>query len=95
MTFSLDRRTFLRGSAVTAGSGLTCTAMVSTASGEVVPRIEPPLVDKLVVRVVIDGAHDIFIPEQKVADVGIAQTRTQSGGKFRRTLQSEWACRSI
>jgi 7,8-dihydropterin-6-yl-methyl-4-(beta-D-ribofuranosyl)aminobenzene 5'-phosphate synthase len=90
MTKPLDRRTFLRGSAVTAGSALTCTAMVRTAAGEVVPRIEAPLVDKLVIRVVVDGAHDIFIPEQKVPDIAVAQARMQSGEKFRRTLQSEW-----
>jgi 7,8-dihydropterin-6-yl-methyl-4-(beta-D-ribofuranosyl)aminobenzene 5'-phosphate synthase len=90
MTASLDRRAFLRSSAVAAGAALTCTAMVRTAAGEVVPRIEPPLVDKLEIRVVVDGAHDIFIPEQKVPDIAVAQARLQSGAKFRRTLQSEW-----
>jgi 7,8-dihydropterin-6-yl-methyl-4-(beta-D-ribofuranosyl)aminobenzene 5'-phosphate synthase len=90
MTSSLNRRTFLRGSALAAGTGLTCTALVRTASGETVPRIEPPLVDKLVIRVLVDGQHDIFIPEQKLADVGVAQTRMHGGNKFRRTLQSEW-----
>jgi len=90
MTTTLDRRTFLRGSAVAAGSALTCTAMVRTAAGEVVPRIEAPLVDKLVIRVVVDGAHDIFIPEQKLPDIAVAQARLQGGGKYRRTLQSEW-----
>jgi 7,8-dihydropterin-6-yl-methyl-4-(beta-D-ribofuranosyl)aminobenzene 5'-phosphate synthase len=90
MTTPLDRRTFLRGSAVAAGSALTCTAMVRTAAGDVVPRIEAPLVDKLVIRVVVDGAHDIFIPEQKVPDIAVAQARMQGGEKFRRTLQSEW-----
>src|SRR5712672_87986 len=90
MSKPLDRRTFLRGSAVAAGSALTCTAMVRTAAGEVVPRIEAPLVDKLVIRVVVDGAHDIFIPEQKLPDIAVAQARLQGGGKYRRTLQSEW-----
>src|SRR5260370_1367915 len=90
MTKAVDRRTLLRGSAVAAGSALTCTAMVETAAGDVVPRIEAPLVDKLVIRVVVDGAHDIFIPEQKVPDIAVAQSRMQGGEKFRRTLQSEW-----
>ena len=59
--------------------------MVRTAAGEVVPRIEAPLVDKLVIRVVVDGAHDIFIPEQTVPDIAVAQARMQGGEKFRRS----------
>src|SRR5260370_38001346 len=90
MVSSLDRRTFLRSSAVAAGSALTCTAMVRTAAGEVVPRIDAPLVDKLAIRVVVDGAHAIFIPEQKVPDIAVAQSRMPSGEKLRRTLQIEW-----
>jgi 7,8-dihydropterin-6-yl-methyl-4-(beta-D-ribofuranosyl)aminobenzene 5'-phosphate synthase len=64
--------------------------MARTAACEVVPRIEAPVVDKLVIRVIVDGAHDIFIPEQKVRDIAVAQARLQGGGKYRRTLQSEW-----
>jgi 7,8-dihydropterin-6-yl-methyl-4-(beta-D-ribofuranosyl)aminobenzene 5'-phosphate synthase len=85
-----DRRSFLRTSAVAAGSVLTCNALVRNAAGEPVPRIEAPLVDKLVIRVIVDGAHDIFIPEQKIPDVAVQQSRIQTGGKFRRALQSEW-----
>ena len=84
MTTPLDRRTFLCGSAVAAGSALTCTAMVRTAAGEVVPRIEAPLVDKLVIQVVVDGAHDIFIPEQKVPDIGVAHAGFYVAARNRR-----------
>src|SRR5262245_20420447 len=90
MASSLNRRTFLRGSAFAAGTGLTCTALSRTASGAPTPRIEAPVVDKLVIRVLVDGQHDIFIPEQKVPDVGVTQSRLQFGDKFRRTLRSEW-----
>ena len=90
MASSLDRRTSLRGSAVTAGSVLSCTAIARKAGGQTVPGIAAPVIDKLVIRVIVDGAHDVFIPEQKVPDVGVAQTRLQRGEKFRRTLQSEW-----
>ena len=94
MTTPLDRRTFLRGSAVVAGSALTCTAMVRTAAGDVVPRIEAPLVDKLVIRVVVDGAHDIFIPEQKVPDIAIAQSRSRAAGTSaaRFKANGDWRC---
>src|SRR5262245_43639375 len=90
MTSSFNRRTFLRGSALAAGSDLTCTGLVRTASGQSTPRIAVPEVDKLVIRVLVDGQHDIFIPEQKVPEIAIAQARLQSGNKFRRTLLSEW-----
>ena len=86
-TISLDRRAFLRASA---GSALTCTAMVRTAAGAVVPRIEAPVVDKLVIQVIVDGAHDIFIPAQTVPGLGIVQNRLQGGAGYRGTLQSEW-----
>src|SRR5260370_38412073 len=90
MVSVFDRRSFLRSSAVAGGSALSCPGMGRTAAGEVVPRIDAPLVDKLAIRVVVDGAHDIFIPEQKVPDIAVAQSRMQGGEKFRRTLQSEW-----
>ena len=90
MVALLDRRAFVRGSALATGSVLACTSMVQTAAGAVVPRIEAPVVDKLVIQVVVDGAHDIFIAEQKVPGVAIAQTRLQQGANFRRTLQTEW-----
>ena len=90
MTFSFNRRTFLRGSALAAGSTLTCTGLVRTASGQITPRVAVPEVDKLVIRVLVDGQHDIFIPEQKVPEIAIIQTRLQGGPKFKRTLLSEW-----
>src|SRR5260370_25098544 len=90
MIFSFTRRTFLRGSALTAGSTLTCTGLVRTASGQITPRVAVPEVDKLVIRVLVDGQHDIFIPEQKVPEIAIVQTRLQGGPKFKRTLLSEW-----
>lgn len=91
MTSLLDRRSFLRSSALAAaGSTLTCTGLVRSASGQTTPRIVPPLVDKLVIRVLVDGQHDIFIPEQKVPEIAIAQSRLQLGAKFKRTLLSEW-----
>ena len=90
MTASLDRRAFLRRSAFAAGAALSCTAMVRNAAGALVPRIEAPVVDKLVIQVVVDGAHDIFIPPQKIPGVAFTQARLQPGANFRRTLQSEW-----
>lgn len=89
MVASLNRRTFLYGSALAVNS-LTCTGIVRTASGQTTARITPPEIDKLVIRVLVDGQHDVFIPEQKVPDVVVAQTRLQRGNNFRRSLRSEW-----
>ena len=84
---AVSRRSILGAAA---GSVLTCTAMVRSSSGAIVPRIDAPVVDKLVIQVIVDGAHDIFIPEQKVPGLAIKQNRLQGGTAFRDTLQSEW-----
>jgi 7,8-dihydropterin-6-yl-methyl-4-(beta-D-ribofuranosyl)aminobenzene 5'-phosphate synthase len=90
MSQSLPRRAFLRTSLTAAGSALTCTALWRNAAGQPVPKIDAPLVDKLVIRVIVDGAHDLFIPDQKIPGLGVQPTRMQPTGDYRRTLQSEW-----
>ncbi len=60
MLSALSRRRLLRTSAMVAPA-LACTGMVRDAAGTETPRIEVPVVDRLVMQVVLDGAHDIFI----------------------------------
>ena len=87
MTSLLDRRSFLRSSALAAaGSTLTCTALVRSASGETMPRIEPPVVDKLVIRVLVDGQHDIFIPDAAEQPAAALETAN------RNSLTEIWCC---
>ena len=85
MDASIDRRAFLRGSALVAGSMLTCTGMVRTASGAVVPRIEAPIVDKLVKH--IHAMQDDPEVQKKLATAGLEplkETPQQFGARMRR-----------
>jgi 7,8-dihydropterin-6-yl-methyl-4-(beta-D-ribofuranosyl)aminobenzene 5'-phosphate synthase len=72
------------------GSALACTAIVRDAAGNDVPRIAAPVIDRLSIEVVVDGAHDIFISGAQVPGVKIERTRAQSGPLHARTLLSEW-----
>jgi len=83
----LERRTFLGASAITA---LTCTGLARNAAGAMIPRIEAPVVDRLAIQVVVDGAHDIFISGSEPPGIKMVQSRLESGPRARRTLQSEW-----
>ncbi len=69
MTDKLGRRDFLKGSAFLAGaamtSGLVCVEVAKAAP------IEPPVVDRLSVRVLIDSSHDLFFRPTQVNGVSI------------------------
>ena len=84
MSASLNRRSFL------AGSALACTGSAADAFGIELPRIEVPVVDRLAIQVVVDGAHDIFISGAQVPGVTVERSRLQPGARSKRTLQSEW-----
>jgi 7,8-dihydropterin-6-yl-methyl-4-(beta-D-ribofuranosyl)aminobenzene 5'-phosphate synthase len=85
MRKQFDRRAFLG-----AAAALTCTALNRDASGAMIPRIQAPIVDKLVVQVVVDGAHDVFISGAEPPGIKVTQSRLESGPRARRTLQTEW-----
>lgn len=85
MRNQFDRRTFLG-----AAAALTCTALNRDASGALIPRIQAPIVDKVVIQVVVDGAHDVFISGAEPPGIKMTQARLESGPRARRTLQTEW-----
>jgi 7,8-dihydropterin-6-yl-methyl-4-(beta-D-ribofuranosyl)aminobenzene 5'-phosphate synthase len=89
MLSALSRRRLLRTSAMVAPA-LACTAMVRDATGTETPRIEVPVVDRLAMQVVLDGAHDIFISGAQVPGIRVERTRLMRGARYQRTLQSEW-----
>ena len=62
MASSLDRR-----SSRLRGAGRPCTDLYcySKARGQTFPCIAAPGIDKLVIRVIVNGAHDTFSPEQR------------------------------
>ena len=83
-----SRRRFLQGSGGLAA--LACTRMVRAADGAAAPRIEAPVVDSLVIQVVTDGNHDIFISGAQVPGVRVERARGFRGAQERRVLRSEW-----
>ena len=76
MTDTLRRRDFLKASAAIAGAaaagGFACVEIASAAP------IEAPVVDKLAVRVLIDGSFDAFFRPGKVN--GVSVSRRRGGG---------------
>ncbi len=89
MPSPVGRRELLRNAAL-AGSALACTAMVRDAAGGEMPRIEAPIVDRLKIRVVVDGTHDVFISGAQVPGVKIERSRLPTGPRYSRTLEAEW-----
>ena len=82
----LKRRDFLKASAAFAGAaavgGFSCIEVASAAA------INPPAIDKLAIRVLIDSSHDIFLSPQKVQGVEIQRARPASD--FRKILHNQW-----
>jgi 7,8-dihydropterin-6-yl-methyl-4-(beta-D-ribofuranosyl)aminobenzene 5'-phosphate synthase len=88
MPSTLDRRSFLRNSAVL-GSVMSCSVPLDRSAGAVPLRIDAPVVDQVTVREITDNSHDIF---QRGAEFpGLTVRRPGSPGAPQgRTLESEW-----
>ena len=86
MTDTLRRRDFLKASAAFAGAaaagGFSCVEIASAAP------IEAPVVDKLAVRVLVDGSFDSFFrPGRSTA---YRSSRRRAGADYRRALHNQW-----
>jgi 7,8-dihydropterin-6-yl-methyl-4-(beta-D-ribofuranosyl)aminobenzene 5'-phosphate synthase len=85
MAGSLGRRDFLKASAAlagaTAGGSFSCLEIADAAP------IEVPTIDKLDVRVLVDGATDLFSKPQKVNGVTVEVGRSPD---FRRPFHAQW-----
>jgi 7,8-dihydropterin-6-yl-methyl-4-(beta-D-ribofuranosyl)aminobenzene 5'-phosphate synthase len=85
MAGSLGRRDFLKASAALAGAtasgGFSCLEIASAAA------IDVPSIDKLTVRVLVDGAFDTFSRPQKVNGVTLEVGRSSD---FRRPFHAQW-----
>jgi len=88
MPLALDRRSFLRNSAVL-GSVVGCSIPLDRSAGAAPVRIDAPVVDQVIVREITDNSHDIF---QRGAEFpGLRVGRPGSpGAQQGRTLESEW-----
>ena len=74
MSFSLDRRGFLRRSAMLGGSVLTCGIPLDRSVHAAPARIDAPVIDQLTIVEIIDTAHDTFL--SSVEAPGLAVRRT-------------------
>jgi 7,8-dihydropterin-6-yl-methyl-4-(beta-D-ribofuranosyl)aminobenzene 5'-phosphate synthase len=85
MAGSLGRRDFLKASAALASAaasgGFSCLEIASAAA------IDVPAIDKLTVRVLVDGAFDTFSRPQKVNGVTVEVGRSSD---FRRPFHAQW-----
>lgn len=86
MTDRLRRRDFLKASAAFAGvasaGGFACVEIANSAP------IQAPVVDKLAVRVLIDGSFDAFFRPSKVN--GVSVEPAPRGRDYRRSLHNQW-----
>lgn len=86
MTDRLRRRDFLKASAAFAGAaaagGFACVEIANAAP------IQTPVVDKLAVRVLIDGSFDAFFRPSKVN--GVSVEPAPRARDYRRSLHNQW-----
>src|SRR5882757_3630130 len=83
----LDRRDFLKSSAVMAGTaaaGFTCVELASAAP------IQVPTVDKLSIRVLVDQQHDQFLRGSTVNGVVHEGPGSGRSADARNVLHNEW-----
>jgi 7,8-dihydropterin-6-yl-methyl-4-(beta-D-ribofuranosyl)aminobenzene 5'-phosphate synthase len=82
---NLKRRDFLRASAAfavaSAAGGFSCIEVASAAP------IDPPVVDRLAVRVLIDGAYNLFLRPEQVKGVKI---EPPPPADYRRAIHNQW-----
>src|SRR5262249_2161418 len=86
MSNGLRRRDFLKSSAAFAGAAaagaFTCVEIADAAP------IAPPTVDKLSIRVLIDGSYDLFLRPGTRNGVSIEPAPRQKD--YRRSLHNQW-----
>jgi 7,8-dihydropterin-6-yl-methyl-4-(beta-D-ribofuranosyl)aminobenzene 5'-phosphate synthase len=88
MSSPYDRRYFLQASAALGGALFAGGVPLHRGAESAPVRIEAPVVDRVVVQEVTDGAHDVFL--RGVEFPGLAVQRTGYNGAEGRTLHSEW-----
>ena len=87
---AMDRRTFLESATVLGGSllawGVNHAAVAATA------RIDVPVVDRVVVREITDGAHDVFLRASNLAASRCSAPDPTEQKAGRCTANGGWRC---
>src|SRR5271169_5736908 len=89
MAFTLDRRGFLRSSAMLGGSFLTCSIPLDRSVHAAPVRIDAPVIDQLTVREITDNSHDIFLKGATLPGLSVTRTGFPAAAQGK-TLESEW-----
>jgi 7,8-dihydropterin-6-yl-methyl-4-(beta-D-ribofuranosyl)aminobenzene 5'-phosphate synthase len=71
------------------GSLLTCSIPLDQSTQAASVRIEPPVIDELTVREIIDNRHDIFLGPVEVPGLAVRRTGFPAAPQGK-TLESEW-----
>jgi 7,8-dihydropterin-6-yl-methyl-4-(beta-D-ribofuranosyl)aminobenzene 5'-phosphate synthase len=90
MSFPFDRRQFLRGSVALGGTLLVGGAPLHCGAEAAPARIDAPVVDRVVVQEVTDGAHDIFLRGAELPGLSVQRVGPAAFAGQGRTLSSEW-----
>ena len=88
MPLPIGRRGLLKSAGATS-SFLACYGVLDRVKAAVPVTITPPVVDKLTIQVVIDSAHDIFIPADQMPGVQVERVRAPAAFNGR-TLECQW-----
>ena len=82
----LKRRDFLKASAAVAAAsaagGFGCVEIASAAP------IQPPTVDQLAIRVLVDGSYNLFLRPAQIKNIKIEPAPRQTD--YRRALHNQW-----
>jgi 7,8-dihydropterin-6-yl-methyl-4-(beta-D-ribofuranosyl)aminobenzene 5'-phosphate synthase len=89
MSFLLDRRGFLKSSAVAGSAFLSCGVPLDRSADAAPVRIEAPIIDKLTIREITDNTHDIFLSGAKLPGLVVGRTGFPAAAQGE-TLESEW-----
>jgi 7,8-dihydropterin-6-yl-methyl-4-(beta-D-ribofuranosyl)aminobenzene 5'-phosphate synthase len=89
MSSSFDRRHFLQGSAALGGTLLAGSVPPNRSAAAAPVRIDAPVVDRVVVQEVTDGALDIFLKGAELPGLSVQRPGIPDGAKGR-TLHGEW-----
>jgi 7,8-dihydropterin-6-yl-methyl-4-(beta-D-ribofuranosyl)aminobenzene 5'-phosphate synthase len=84
-----DRRHFLQGSAAFGGTLLAGNVPLNRSAEAAPEHIDAPVVDRVVVQEITDGAHDIFLKGAELPGLSVQRTGIPAGAKGR-TLHGEW-----